>query len=115
MDSVKQFFSTLRLSILRFDFKALYRVENILVNLPFIAFLFLMVMVYIRIIHSVENTVRSTDRLKREVKEIRWGYMTGKAELMFQSKQTEVAKAVEEIGLEQLKEPPKKVVVKDER
>ena len=40
--------------------------------------------------------------------------MTAKSELMYKSKQSEVAKMVEEMGLKELTAPPYKIVVKQD-
>ena len=60
-----------------------------------------------------EKTIRKMDRLAIEMKQIRWGYMSTKSELMYNSKQTEVAKAVESLGLKELIAPPKKIHLKE--
>ena len=44
--------------------------------------------------------------------EMRWEYMTTKSELENISKQSEVAKLVAPSGLKELREPPRKIVVK---
>jgi hypothetical protein len=46
------------------------------------------------------------------VKELQWEYKTVKSEVMFQSKQSELVKAVEPLGLKELTESP--VVLSDE-
>jgi len=40
-----------------------------------------------------------------------WEYKSLKADLMFKSKMTEVAKKVDTLGLKELIEPPKKLIV----
>jgi len=97
--------------LLNVDFNEIFSLPNILANIPFLLFLFLLTIFYIGGIHTVENTTRRTNKLKSEIKEIRWEYMSIKADLMYKSKQTEVAKSVESLGLKELKSPPKKIVI----
>ena len=54
----------------------------------------------------------STEPL-REVKELQYEYKTVKSEVMFRSKQSELVKAVEPLGLKELMESP--VVLKTRR
>lgn len=79
--------------------------------LPFIVFLCLLGMVYIANSHFAINNVRKIDKLSKEVKELNWDYKSLKADLMFRSKLTEVAKKVDTLGLRELTEPPKKIVI----
>lgn len=79
--------------------------------LPFFLFLTLIGMFYIGNRHFAEKHVREIEKLNKELKELRWEYMTTKAELMFRSKQTEVAKQTELFGLKESVIPPKKIVV----
>lgn len=78
---------------------------------PFIIFLCFLVMVYIANSHYTMKNIRSIDKLSKEIKELSWEYKSLKADLMFKSKMTEVAKKVDTLGLKELIEPPKKIVV----
>ena len=98
----------------KMDFNAMLKPENLVKNIPFFLFLVLLTMIYIGNTHSVESTIRRIDKMKSEVKEARWNYMSAKSDLMYKSKQTEVAKAVEEMGLKEMIDPPKKIVISDE-
>ncbi|MNQ97610.1 hypothetical protein D3C85_1132660 [compost metagenome] len=71
-------------------------------------------MVYIANSHFAVNNVRRIDKLNKEVKELRWEYKSLKADLMFKSKLTEVAKKVDTLGIKELIEPPKKIIVKSD-
>ena len=59
---------------------------------------------------AVKN-IREIDKLNKEVKELSWEYKSLKADLMFKSKLTEVAKKVDTLGIKELTEPPNKIVV----
>ena len=71
-------------------------------------------MIYIANSHFAVNNVRRIDKLNKEVKELRWEYKSLKADLMFKSKLTEVAKKVDTLGIKELIEPPKKIIVKSD-
>lgn len=89
--------------------------KNWLNNLPLLLFVAILGIIHVANNHMVEYKVREINTLEREIKEMRWHYMTSKSQLMFQSKQSEVAKMVEEFGLQELKSPPFKIEVeKDE-
>jgi hypothetical protein len=74
----------------------------------YIAFLAL---IYIWSNHSAENTIRKIERLQQEVEDIRADVTTLEAAYMFSSKQSEVAKKVEPLGIYEIEEPPLKIVV----
>lgn len=78
---------------------------------PFIIFLCVLVMIYIANSHWTMKNIRNIDKLSKEIKELSWEYKSLKADLMFKSKMTEVAKKVDTLGLKELIEPPKKIVV----
>ncbi|QIL40711.1 hypothetical protein G7074_16440 [Pedobacter sp. HDW13] len=82
--------------------------------LPYLCFLAFLGMIYIANSHFAVNNVRRIDKLNKEVKELRWEYKSLKADLMFKSKLTEVAKKVDTLGIKELIEPPKKIVVKSD-
>jgi hypothetical protein len=79
--------------------------------LPFLVFLCVLVMIYIANSHMAIKNVRNIDKLNKEVKELSWEYKSLKADLMFKSKLTEVAKKVDTLGIKELIAPPKKIVV----
>jgi len=82
--------------------------------LPYLCFLAFLGMIYIANSHFAVNNVRRIDKLNKEVKELRWEYKSLKADLMFKSKLTEVAKKVDTLGIKELIEPPKKIIVKSD-
>ncbi|GHE23516.1 FtsL-like putative cell division protein [Sphingobacterium griseoflavum] len=85
-------------------------------NLPFAAFVALLGLLYISNRHLAERTVRSIDRLGRDVKELSWDYKSLSAELMKLTTQTEIAKRADTLGLRERMEPPIKIeVVKENK
>ncbi len=90
--------------------------QTIIRNLPFVFFMAAIAILYIANAHYAEKNVRELNQLEKKMNEMRWEYMTTKSELEHLSKQSEVAKLVAPSGLKELREPPKKIVVKkDER
>jgi hypothetical protein len=79
--------------------------------LPYIIFLAMLCMLYIANSHMAIKNIRKIDQLNKEVKELSWEYKSLKADLMFKSKLTEVAKKVDTLGIKELTEPPKKILV----
>ena len=71
-------------------------------NIPFFLFLAVLAIVYIANGHYVDNTVRSINKVNRDLKELQHEYKTLKSEVMFRSKQSELAKVVQLLGLKEL-------------
>jgi hypothetical protein len=85
--------------------------ENVVRQLPYILFLTILAVIYIGNRYHAEKVIRKTLTLQNELKELRSEEITKASALMYLSKQSEVARMVEEHGLE-LKEstkPPKKI------
>jgi len=80
-------------------------------HLPKIIFAMGLSLFYIGNTHYAEKTVRKTNHLQTEVEDLRADYTTMKSDLMFASKQSEVARKVKLFGLEESLEPPFKIVV----
>lgn len=79
--------------------------------LPFLIFLCVLGMIYIANSHMAIKNIRNIDKLNKEVKELSSEYKSLKADLMFKSKLTEVAKKVDTLGIKELIEPPKKIII----
>ncbi len=81
--------------------------------LPKILFVMLLSLIYISNTHYAEKTTRQIDRAQTEVEDLRADFTTLKSDVMFASKQSEVARRVKPLGLKESLTPPFKVVVKD--
>lgn len=81
-------------------------------HLPKILFVMLLGIVYISNSHHAEKNVRRINELSIEVEDLRADYTTLKAELMYVSKQSEVARRVHPLGLQESSQPPYKIVIK---
>jgi predicted membrane protein len=86
--------------------KLLLNYQWIVKNIPFFLFLCALAVVYIYNGHYAEKTIKDINRNARELKELQYEYKTVKSELMFHSKQSEIVKAVEPLGLRELTQPP---------
>jgi len=81
--------------------------------LPKILFVTFLSIIYISNTHYAEKTVREINAIQAEVEDLRADYTTLKADLMFASKQSEVARKVKDFGLRESLTPPYKVVVEE--
>jgi hypothetical protein len=81
--------------------------------LPKILFVLMLALVYIGNTHYAEQTVRKINLMQVEVEDLRADYTTLKSDLMFSSKQSEVARKVKAFGLKESLIPPYKVVVEE--
>lgn len=81
--------------------------------LPKIIFVLILGLVYIGNTHYAEQTVRKINLMQVEVEDLRADYTTLKSDLMFSSKQSEVARKVKALGLKESLIPPYKVVVEE--
>jgi hypothetical protein len=85
--------------------------EKALEVLPFIFFITFLGICYIANGYQAERLIRELYNTTAELKELRSEYITAKSDLMYISKQSQVARATAELGLKELTSPPKKIVV----
>lgn len=78
-------------------------------HVPFSLFLSVLAIIYIANGHYTDNTIRNIGKAQLELKQQQYMYKTLKAELMYRSKESEMSKAVEPLGLKRLQEPPYKL------
>ncbi|MBS1651794.1 MAG: hypothetical protein JSU07_07275 [Bacteroidetes bacterium] len=83
--------------------------EKYLKHFPFVLFLVFVLILYIANGYYADNKIREENKLNNELKELRSAYISSTSDLMFASKQSEVAKAVEKIGLKEPVSPPFKI------
>ncbi len=103
---------TLRLTetVKRFaDFDFNINREQLLKQAPFMAYCCFLVILYIYNSHRSEKIIRETDKLIKEVKDLRSEYISVLSELMSESKQSEVARKLKPFGIKELKTPPSKI------
>jgi hypothetical protein len=80
--------------------------------LPFIFYLTFISICYIANGYYAESKIRQMNRLTNELKELRSEFIITKSDLMFISKQSEVAKAAVSLGIKESKEPPRKIILR---
>jgi hypothetical protein len=85
--------------------------EKTLKHLPFILFLALIAIFYIANGYYADDKIREVNKISNQLKELRSEYISTKSELMFASKQSEVAKSAEQLGLKEPVVPPLKIEV----
>ena len=93
------------------DWRRIFSYKWIVKNLPFFLFLSALAVVYIYNGHYADKTIRNINKVQNDLKELQFEYKTLKSEVMFRSKQSELAKAVAPLGLKELVVPP--IVIKD--
>lgn len=81
--------------------------------LPKIVFAVVLGVIYVWNTHYAERTVRKIGKLETEVEDLRADVTTLEADYMYSSKQSEVAKKVKALGLEESKKPPYKIVAEE--
>ena len=83
--------------------------ERTLKHVPFLLFLAFMAILYIANGYQADDKIREVSKVTNELKELRSEYISTKSDLMFVSKQSEVAKAAEPMGLKEPVVPPMKI------
>ncbi|MCX6235669.1 MAG: FtsL-like putative cell division protein [Bacteroidetes bacterium] len=84
--------------------------ESMIRQLPFLLYLAFLAIIYITNSVYAEKNVIETDRLRKEMKELRYNYITTKSQLMFISKQSEVSKRIKPTGLKEATKPAFKLI-----
>lgn len=80
-------------------------------HVPFILFLALLATAYIAYGYYADDTIREVNKISNNLKELKSEFIYTKSELMFASKQSEVAKAAISIGLTEPITPPLKIEI----
>ena len=80
--------------------------QSVVKQVPFFLFLSCLAVLYIFNGHYADKTIRKINRISKEVKELKYEYIAVKSKLLCQSKQGELAKAVEPLGLKELLQTP---------
>jgi cell division protein FtsL len=88
------------------EWKRWFNYQWIVKNIPFFLFLSVLAVVYIYNGHYSDNTIKDINKVSKELKELQYEYKSLKSEVMFRSKQSELAKAVAPLGLKELDKPP---------
>jgi len=84
--------------------------EWVVGNLPFLLYVAILAMFYIGNTYYTEKTYKDIERTKNELKELRFQYINTRSELMFRSRQSEIIKQAEALGLKESILPPYKIL-----
>lgn len=93
----------------RKEWRRLFNYHWMVRNLSFFLFLACLAVLYIYNGHYAETTIKNISKTARDLKEMQYEYKTVKSELMFKSKQSELVKAVEPMGLREITAPPMRI------
>jgi len=79
-------------------------------NIPFYFFVASLAVLYIANGHYADKTLRKISSTERNLKEMEYEFKTVKRNVIFRSKESELAKAVEPLGLKPLLVPPVRII-----
>ncbi|MCE2772260.1 MAG: hypothetical protein LW750_02295 [Bacteroidetes bacterium] len=85
--------------------------EQALRSLPFLLFLTVVALFYISNGYYAEEQIRKLNRLSNDLKELRSEFIISTSDVMFISKQSEVARCSAPLGIKESVEPPIKITV----
>lgn len=88
--------------------------DKVVEALPFIFFLSFLAICYIANGYQAEKLIRGIYKTNNELKEMRSEYITTKSDLMYISKQSQLAKSTYDLGIKELISPPKKIVLTED-
>lgn len=82
-------------------------------NLLFILYLFFLIIIYIANTYSASGKLREMERIKFQIKELRYEYVTIKKELIELSRRNKVIESLKEYNIElrESKQPPYKLII----
>jgi len=92
----------------------LFSRENLSNQIPFIFYLTFLGVLYIANSYNAEKTIIEIGKTKKQIAELRFEYITTKSDLMFHSKQSEVAVKLTNSGIKESLVPPVKLYIKSE-
>ncbi|MBC8034750.1 MAG: hypothetical protein H7Y03_11430 [Chitinophagaceae bacterium] len=90
----------------RYEWRRLFDYRWIVKNISYFIFVATLTVVYIYNGHYSDKTIKNINKAGKEIKELQYEYKTMQSEVMFRSKQSELAKAVQPLGLKESLEPP---------
>lgn len=78
-------------------------------NIPFFLFVAMLTVLYIANGHYADKAIRKINATEKHLKEMDYELKTVKRDVIFRSKESELVKAVEPLGLKELIAPPLKI------
>ena len=85
--------------------------EKVIGLLPFLIFLTGIGLLYIFNSNFANRTIISISKTKKQIEEQRFEYINTKSKLMQTTRQTEIAKRLQNSGLKESKTPPRKILI----
>lgn len=85
--------------------------EKVIGLLPFLVFLTCIGLLYIFNSNYANRTIISISKTKKQIEEQRFEYINTKSKLMQTTRQTEIAKRLQNSGLKESKTPPRKILI----
>jgi len=85
--------------------------DKVIRLLPFLLFLTGIGLLYIFNSNYANRTIISISKTKKQIEEQRFEYINTKAKLMQTTRQTEIAKRLQNRGLKESKTPPRKILI----
>jgi len=92
--------------------KRILNYQWIVRNVGFFIFLALLAVVYIANGHMADKTIRQMNKASKDIKDLQFEYKTLKSEMMFRSRESEMVRAAEPLGLKLSAEPPMRIALK---
>ncbi len=83
-------------------------------QLPFLLFIAILGLVYIANSYYSEKNIRRTDKMQRELKELRYEYISTKSQLMQLQRQSQIAKMLAKKGINESLVPPTKIFINND-
>lgn len=88
------------------DWKSFFNNQFIVRNIPFFLFLAALAVLYIYNGHYADKLIKKISVSEKSIKELQYEYKSVQSEVIFRSKASELIKAVEPLGLKELKDKP---------
>lgn len=91
------------------DWRKWFYYRWIVKNIPFFLFTALLTVLYIANGHYADKNIRKINATAKHLKEMEYEFKTVKRDVIFRSKESELVKAVEPLGLKELTAPSMKI------
>jgi len=89
--------------------------EKMIGLLPFLVFLTGIGLLYIFNSNYANRTIITISKTKKQIEEQRFEYINTKSKLMKTTRQTEIAKRLQNSGLKESKTPPRKILIEENK
>ena len=88
--------------------------ESTAKHLPFLLFLAFIAIIYIGNSYYAEKNIRKIEKLQKQLKEMRYEYISHKSDVNYRSRQSEVANSLKNKGIKESTVPPTKIFVEED-